>query len=256
MSIRRFILMASVDPFRPETRQLLARMTTQPSVARATLIDQTIRGLIDAGLWDQFDILYFLAAHDAQAARLNWKADAFNLTIQSGSPVFTTDGGYRANPSTLSGVLTTGWAPISSAVNWALGDAALSAWADESGSSTDGGALVSGGAAAIVSPYGSGSSDGLTVVGINQSNAVAITPPASPPVGLITGTREGGDAKIYYNGGFVQNLSGSETGFATTAVTMLNASAFRLRFASAGAGRDAAAEEALYDIVAAYLAGL
>ena len=248
--------MASVDPFRPETRQLLARMTTQPSVARATLIDQTIRGLIDAGLWDQFDILYFLAAHDAQAARLNWKANAFNLSVQSGSPVFTTDGGYRANPSTLSGVLSTGWSPISSAVNWALGDAALSAWGDESGSSTDGGALLTGGAAAFVSHYGSGSSDGLTVVGINQSNAVAITPPATPPVGLITGTREGGEAKIYYNGEFVQNLSGAETGFATSTVTMLNASAFRLRFASAGAGRDAAAEEALYDIVAAYMAGL
>ena len=248
--------MASVDPFRPETRQLLARMTTQPSLARASLIDRTIRGLIDAGLWDQFDILYFLAAHDAQAARLNWKANAFNLSVQSGSPVFTTDGGYRANPSTLSGVLSTGWAPISSAVNWALGDAALSAWGDESGSSTDGGALVSAGAAAIVSHYGSGSSDGATVVGINQANAAVVTAPATPPVGLITGSRQGGDADIYYNGEIYQGLSGSETGLATSAVTMLNASAFRLRFASAGAGRTAAEEEALYDIVSAYLGGL
>lgn len=256
MSIRRFILMASVDPFRPETRQLLARMTTQPSLQRATLIDQTIRGLIDAGLWDQFDILYFLAAHDAQAARLNWKADEFDLTVSSGSPVFTEDGGYRANPATLSGQLNTGWAPVSSAVNWALGDAALSAWADESGASTDGGALVSGGAGAIVSHYGSGSSDGSTVVGINQANASVITAPATPPVGLITGTRVGGEANIYYNGSFVQTLGGAETGLGGSTITMLNTSAFRLRFASAGAGRTAEQEAALYDVVSAYLGGL
>ena len=256
MSIRRFILMASVDPFRPETRQLLARMTTQPSVARATLIDQTIRGLIDAGLWDQFDILYFLAAHDAQAAGLNWKADEFDLTVFSGSPVFTEDGGYRANPSTLSGVLDTGWSPISSAVNWALGDAALSAWADESGSSTAGGSLVSGGGGAIVSHYGSGSADGSTVVGINTTNATVTSPPATPPVGLITGTREGGNAGIYYNGEFYQLLPGSESGLASSTITMLNTSAFRLRFASAGAGRTAEQEAALYDVVSAYLGGL
>lgn len=244
MSIRRFILMASVDPFRPETRQLLARMTTQPSVARATLIDQTIRGLIDAGLWDTFDALYFPAAHDAQAARLNWVADAYNLT-EVGSPTFSADLGY-------SGSLSTGFS-LSAAAKYALGDAAVSGWGQGSG---DYGVLIaySGSSVTNISLSGGGSSAGVMVVGVNQPNSQILG--TAQTSGFLSATRFGGVGSSYLNGVFQAFLQ-SETVLAGGAATLVGgASGYATRFASIGSGRSGESEATLYDIVSAYLGGL
>lgn len=248
MSLRRFILAASVYPFRPQTRALLERMSVQPTQARARLIDRTIGALIRAGIWEQSELIYFPAAHTEQAARLNWKADAFNLTVFSGTPGFQQDGGYQGG-----GILNTGWSPVTHAAKWALGDAALSAWADNTG---DGPFLVGPGAQNVVSPLGTGSSAGQTVVGINQVTANAITPPADPMTGLLSAIRYDGDAEVYFNGSFASLIGGVETGLGGTAVTLLNGSPSRLRFMSAGAGRTAAQEAELYTLVSGYLAGL
>lgn len=251
MSLRRFILMASVDPFRPETRALLARMTTPPSQERAALIDRTIRALIDAGLWAKADVIYFMAAHDAQAARLNWKGATYDASVQSGTPVFAEDLGYRSNPPNLSGTLATGFVGGVS-TNWDLGDAAMSVWADDGAD----GAFVASATNAVVAPLGSGSSAGLSVVAINQSAAMTITPSDPVPEGLLTGTRFDGDAEVYYNGASLISLTGTENALPSSAVTLLNGSPYRLRFFMAGGGRSAAEESDLYDIVSAYLAGL
>lgn len=56
----------------PEARALMARMTTAPSASRARAIATLVRTLKAAGIWSKLDLLYILAAHDAQAARLNW----------------------------------------------------------------------------------------------------------------------------------------------------------------------------------------
>lgn len=245
MSLRRFILMASVDPFRPETRALLARMTTPPSQERAALIDRTIRALIDAGLWTKADVIYFMAAHDAQAARLNWKGATYDASVQSGSPSFSADLGYR------NGALATGFTGGGS-TNWQLGDAAMSVWADDGAD----GAFVASATNAVVAPLGDGSSAGLSVVAINQSAAMVITPSDPTPEGLLTGTRFDGDAEVYYNGASLISLTGTENALPSNAVTLLNGSPYRLRFFMAGGGRSAAEESDLYDIVSAYLAGL
>ena len=248
MTLRRFILLAGSDPFLPETRALLRRMDTVPPLPRQILIDQTIRGLFSAGVWDTFDVLYFLAAHDAQAALLNWKADAHNLALVSGTVTFTADVGYR---SASGGVLQVSSSPA--VPKWQTGDAALSVWAADGAS---GPFLVQGGAGSIVAPLGSGSSEGSLVVSINQSQAQVVTPPSPDPDGLFTGSRYDGAAFIGYNGELYQNLTEAENNPAGPGVSLLRGSPFLARFLCAGGGRSVAQEALLYGVVSAYLGGL
>ncbi|MDQ0303794.1 hypothetical protein [Ancylobacter polymorphus] len=72
------------------------------------MISDTIKALKTAGVWAKDDALYFTAAHDAQAALLNWISDQYNLTVV-GSPTFTVDRGYTGNGS--SAYLRTGFNP-------------------------------------------------------------------------------------------------------------------------------------------------
>lgn len=78
---------------------LLARMTVTPSVARQQAIETLIVGLKSLGVWTKFDALYVMAAHDGQAARRNWVADAYNLSAVN-SPAFVADRGYSGDGST------------------------------------------------------------------------------------------------------------------------------------------------------------
>lgn len=69
-----------------------AAMTTQPTLARKTLLNNLIVSLKAAGVWDTYDLLYIGASHDQQAARLNVKdpTGPYNLTAVN-SPVFVVD---------------------------------------------------------------------------------------------------------------------------------------------------------------------
>lgn len=84
------------------TRSLLDAMAVKPPAPRARQIDRLIRGLKSIGVWDMFDVLYLLAAHDEQAARLNWKnPGVFTLTAVN-SPAFTADRGFQGDGATSS----------------------------------------------------------------------------------------------------------------------------------------------------------
>lgn len=89
-----------------ETTALLAAMSVQPSSGRQALINTLIASLKSyvtswgqtpegAGqtLWGALDFLYLTAAHDAQAARVNWKNPAQVATVV-GTPTFTADQFY------------------------------------------------------------------------------------------------------------------------------------------------------------------
>lgn len=78
-----------------ETTALLARMTVQPSAAKAAAINRLITRLKDEGVWSQLDALYVLCAHDSQAAYRNWIADSFNLTASGGT--FTANYGWASD---------------------------------------------------------------------------------------------------------------------------------------------------------------
>ncbi|MFG1427601.1 hypothetical protein [Roseixanthobacter glucoisosaccharinicivorans] len=92
------------QPPAPETASLLTRMSVPPSPARRTQIDMLVKSLLAAGLWTKLDALYLLAAHDAQAARLNlipWTGTVTNLMPNS-----TMQG------AVVGGAFPTGWAQI------------------------------------------------------------------------------------------------------------------------------------------------
>lgn len=108
------------------TAALIARMSPAPGAARAALINTLIVSLKTAGVWDLLDVFYILAAHDAQAARLNWKAASLNLTAVN-TPTFTTDRGYAGDGST--SYLDTGYNPASASVGMALNDAHIGVYA-------------------------------------------------------------------------------------------------------------------------------
>jgi hypothetical protein len=80
-----------------ETRALVARMSVAPTPARVSLINRVVRDLKNAGLWSspKLEGLYVFAAHDAQAARLNWLGSDSASTVNG--PTFTADRGYQGN---------------------------------------------------------------------------------------------------------------------------------------------------------------
>lgn len=77
--------------------QLVSRMKVQPTSARLRIIDGLITDLQDCGVWDKLDALYLFAAHDVQAARLNWKSSVVRDAVSVNSPVFEVDRGFTGD---------------------------------------------------------------------------------------------------------------------------------------------------------------
>lgn len=121
---RRFGGLAEALGVQVETANLVARMNPAPTAARITLINNLIVSLKSAGIWTDLDVFYVLAAHDAQAARLNWKGAPYSLT-EVNSPTFTTDRGYTGNGT--SSYLSTGWR-ASDGVKFTLNEAGMWVW--------------------------------------------------------------------------------------------------------------------------------
>lgn len=102
---------------------LFAAMSSEPDATRKALISDTIVGLKSAGIWDKLDALWFMAAHDAQAGRLNWiNPGTHNLTAVD-APTFTVDEGYAGNGTTSH--LDTNYVPSTDAVKFTLNDASI-----------------------------------------------------------------------------------------------------------------------------------
>lgn len=116
---------SAASPSDVATAALLARMDVQPDAARTALISNLITTIESAGILSRLDFLYILAAHDEQAARLNWVSPLHDATIV-GAPVFTQDESYQ-NVST-TGYLNTGFVPATHGVNFTRDDAHFSVW--------------------------------------------------------------------------------------------------------------------------------
>lgn len=82
-----------------EASALFARFSSDPGTTRKNLLNNLIVSLKSAGVWSTLDILYVMAAHDSQAALLNWIGTSYNGTANS-SPTFTADRGYTGNGTT------------------------------------------------------------------------------------------------------------------------------------------------------------
>ena len=91
-----FTATGTVVSYETESTALFARFTTDPGATRKNHINTLINALKTAGVWTKLDVLYVLAAHDSQAALLNWVSSSYNLTLTN-TPTFTTDQGYTGN---------------------------------------------------------------------------------------------------------------------------------------------------------------
>jgi hypothetical protein len=120
------------DGYETESSALFTRMlavSEEPDVARKTLIDNTIKALknaevttgVNVNLWDRVLALHTHAAHGENAAKLNWKADEYNMTVYN-TPTYTVDRGWTLNGTNQ--YIGSGFTP-SSVNEWGLNDGTL-----------------------------------------------------------------------------------------------------------------------------------
>jgi hypothetical protein len=76
-----------------------AAMSVEPDATRKGLLNDLIVGLKADSVWTKITWLSVLAAHDAQAARVNIKTPA-QVATAINSPTFTTDLGYAGDGAT------------------------------------------------------------------------------------------------------------------------------------------------------------
>jgi hypothetical protein len=81
-----------------EAMRIFLSMDVQPDIARKKLINATIKRLIVNGVWQELDFLYCFAAHDEQAARLNWINPSGYSLSKVGAPVWASGQGYTGGP--------------------------------------------------------------------------------------------------------------------------------------------------------------
>lgn len=97
------VLRGRAQPVPAQAAALMARMSEAPAPVRSRAIGGLVGSLISSGIWQKLDLLYVLAAHDAQAARLNWVPWTGSVTnhVRNNAMV----GAVAGNP----GTRPTGW---------------------------------------------------------------------------------------------------------------------------------------------------
>lgn len=110
-----------LNKFLSETHALTRAFAVPATETRKKLIDNTIRALMSASVWAKKDVLWVTAAHDSQAAGVNWKSPgSFTLTADN-SPTFTANQGYTGNGTNAR--LLTGYVPSTHGVGYTLNSA-------------------------------------------------------------------------------------------------------------------------------------
>lgn len=79
--------------YEPEASAYFARMAVQPDATRKGHLNTLVSSLKSSGVYAKLAGLYVMAAHDAQAARLNLIGNVRNLIV-TGDPTFTANRGY------------------------------------------------------------------------------------------------------------------------------------------------------------------
>ncbi len=241
----------------PQTQLVIEAMTNAPKRKRSFLIDDLIGALIDAGIWAKLDLLWIMAAADAQAACLNWKNPANALTPIS-APSFAANAGYQGNGA--SSYLDSGiaWNSLS---QMSLDSASIFAWVNDG---TDSAASVyavgqaSGTTRHSLAPRSAVS--GGTIRGNLNGNTSSFAAQATI-MGLTHINRSGPTAsEAYKNGVAAGTTSDTTTGFASQNVTLLKHTSiyadYRLACAGIGASLTSTEAAALHTALAAYLSGL
>jgi hypothetical protein len=195
-----------------EAATLVAAMTTAPSNDRKALIDTLIGSLKSAGVWVLLDVLYVLAAHHEQAARLNWKNPGGFVAAGVNSPTFTVDRGFAGNG--VDSFVTLNWGPTSG-VNFTQNSATFGIW-DRTTTASAASVAGSGTSTAVTINPRSTTGDGF-VYRVNQSTAETqgATLNAS---GLSAASRSGSTATQGYKNGVSIGSPGAIASQAISAV--------------------------------------
>lgn len=238
----------------PDAKAIIAAMVPMPPVGRQDLINNTVVALKAAGIWDQLDLLYFVAAHSQQAGYLNWKnPSTFPLTA-TGSVGFTVNQGCQGDGAT--GYLSTGWVPNTNGVAFTQDDASLWMWSNTADISNfaDAGAGGSPGSYLIIRP-GTGNWGGR----MNDGTIAAIA--TTSGVGFWGQQRRSStDRRLFKNG--VQNgsLTQASTGRSATSIGVCGVPVanFSIRQQSMFAigGSLTGKEAQLYSITRAYMSAV
>lgn len=214
------------SPYDAATVSLLAAFSVDPTSGRKSAINQLITSLKSAGIWAKLDALYLLAAHDAQAARVNWKnPGTFNLSVGGGSPTFTTDSNYSFDG--VDDFLDTNFNPATAGGAYAQNSASFGVWSGTSGQAfgscagwfdgTDGTTILT--------------RSGSDTVGVRVNQAsTAGSSGATDGRGLFVANRSGSTSMQVYRNGSSLTL---DQGLPTQASSALNSASFRLGSISA-----------------------
>lgn len=229
-------------------------MTVQPDATRKGLIGALIDGLKNDGVWAKLDWLSVLAAHDAQAARINWRNPS-QVSTEVNAPTFTTDRGYIgafgpiANLDT--GVLD------SAAGNSTQDSSTLFAWVNLIGASGGSAIGTVTGTAHRIRVIAA-TSRNYAVHGSSGALAVA----AAPSTGLFSGSRINSTTVNGYYNGALDGTAAATTSTAPAAVNISILSAAsggsdnRVAAAGWGAGLNATENLALYTRLNTFLTAI
>lgn len=180
-----------------ETTALLARMSVQPDATRQGHINDLIAGLKSDGIWSKLGSLYVYAAHDSQAALLNWIRN--QAAINNGC-MFTTDRGFTSQAPT--GWID--WNETFDAINDAAGGGTVNAqsygcWCNASPDTGTGGAihLGSSGTRSVIQAAANGGNESVRL----HSGASVTSRVGTTRLGHRTLVRtDGSNLLMYYNG--------------------------------------------------------
>ncbi len=247
----------SIVTYDADASTLFAAMSSQPNSTRKALINTTILALKAAGIWTLLDECWFLAAHDAQAARLGWKRYK-DLTAVA-SPTFTADGGYAGNGT--SSYLSTTFVPSTDGVNYLQDDMSFGVYGNTDTAATvvDLGARdgASTRQAAILARLAADTAS------LRIHTDLSWTPANNNATGLVVARRTASNATQFYHNGL---LIASDTtasvarpayalfiGAVNTAGVASLFSTRQYAFAFVGASMTAQQQSDLFTIVQAYL---
>jgi hypothetical protein len=202
--------------WQPETRALVAAMTAPPSTARVATIDALVVALKAAGIWNLTDCLWVTAAHDSQAARLNWINPATNTLSPLNAPTFTTDKGYTGDGATS---LLTGPNLSSFGGGYALNSAHIGVWVGtdvgESGKFDIGATLER------INSRGSGGSATLTQTRANDATTSSAAGTVATAIGHSLFTRSVSTSyDVYKNGASLGTVSVTTTSITNGAINL------------------------------------
>ncbi len=175
-----------------EAAAYVAAMTVQPSNARKASIDTLIGNLKADGIWAKLDWFQLLAAHDAQAARIN-AINPAQIASLVGSPVFTKNRGYTTSSGNSA---QTGFDP-STAAKFSQNSAHLGFYINQDNDGANNTPIDSGGTGVFINARGStGSIRGR----INSGSTIDYGTPGTR-LGLTGLNRSGASATTAYRNG-------------------------------------------------------